>query len=74
MHKMWLPITVRKWFSETIIIIITVNRKHRRAAAKPAAYAKPLMLSTAGREGQRYRMAALPTYRWRPLFNAAKFG
>jgi len=30
----------------------TRNRKHRRAAAKPAACAKPLMLSTAGRETQ----------------------
>ena len=31
----------------------TRNRKHRRAAAKPAACAKPLMLSTVGSKGQR---------------------
>ena len=34
------------------ITIITRNRKHRRAAAKPAACAKPLMLSTVGRKGK----------------------
>ena len=28
----------------------TRNRKHRQATAKPAACAKPLMLSTLGRE------------------------
>jgi len=28
----------------------TRNRKHRRAAAKPAAFAKPLMLSKVGRQ------------------------
>jgi len=31
----------------------TRNRKHRRAAAKPAACAKPLMLSTPGSKGKR---------------------
>ena len=30
----------------------TRNRKHRRAAAKPAACAKPLMLSTLGSKGR----------------------
>jgi len=30
-----------------------INFKHRRAAAKPAACAKPLMPSTVGREGER---------------------
>jgi len=33
----------------------TRNRKHRRAAAKPAACAKPLMLSTPGSKGKRVR-------------------
>ena len=32
---------------------VTRNCKHRRAAAKPAACAKPLMLSTAGKKGKR---------------------
>ena len=31
----------------------TRNRKHRRAAAKPAVCAKPLMLSTLGSKGKR---------------------
>jgi len=31
----------------------TRNRKHRRAAAKPAACAKPLMLSKVGSQGGR---------------------
>ena len=31
----------------------TRNRKHRRAAAIPAAYAKPLTPSTLGRRGKR---------------------
>ena len=35
------------------ITITTRNRKHRRAAAKPAACAKPLMLSTPGSKGKR---------------------
>ena len=34
-------------------MINTRNHKHRRAAAKPAACAKPLMLSTLGRKGKR---------------------
>jgi len=33
----------------------TRNRKHRRAAAKPAACAKHLMLSTPGSKGKRVR-------------------
>jgi len=43
--------------SEPILIhtmeIPTRNRKHRRAAAKPTACAKPLMLSTPGSKGKR---------------------
>jgi len=31
----------------------TRNHKHHRAAAKPAACAKPLMLSTVGSKGKR---------------------
>jgi len=40
---------------------VTRNRKHRRAAAKPAACAKPLMLSTPGvsRVGSRLAVLAL---------------
>ena len=34
-------------------MILTRNRKHRRAAAKPAACARPLMLSTLGRKGKK---------------------
>jgi len=34
---------------------LTRNRKHRQAASKPAACAKPLMLSTLGRKGKRVR-------------------
>ena len=34
-------------------VIQTRNRKHRRAAAKPAACTKPLMLSTLGSTGKR---------------------
>ena len=33
----------------------TRNLKHRQAAAKLAAFAKPLMLSTLGRKGRRVR-------------------
>jgi len=32
------------------MIYVTRNHKYRQAAAKPAACAKPLMLSTLGRE------------------------
>jgi len=39
--------------TNNICIGLTRNRKHRRAAAKPAACAKPLMLSTSGSKGQR---------------------
>ena len=35
------------------VVLRTRNRKHRRAAAKPAACAKPLMLSRVGRKGNR---------------------
>ena len=33
--------------------LLTRNRKHRRAAAKPAACAEPLMLSTPATKGKR---------------------
>jgi len=36
--------------------ILTRNGKHRRAAAKPAACAKPLMLSTLGSKGEERRV------------------
>ena len=35
-------------------MLITRNRKHRRATAKPAACTKSLILSTLGREGRIY--------------------
>jgi len=37
--------------SSTCNFSVTRNSRHRQAAAKPAACAKPLMLSTLGREG-----------------------
>jgi len=38
---------------QSFSMIETINHKHRQAAAKPAACAKPIMLSTLGSKGKR---------------------